>query len=83
MVNRNWLGQKTGRGFYVYDKETRKRLGVNEELIELIKSQGDYSGGEIPGAKVIPAMINEAFLALQEHVCAAEDSVLRLWLGLG
>jgi 3-hydroxyacyl-CoA dehydrogenase len=83
MVQRNWLGQKTGRGFYVYDPETRKRQGVNEELLLLIKEKAPAFAPKFQAERLFLPMINEAFLALQEHVCAAEDLDPALIAGLG
>jgi 3-hydroxyacyl-CoA dehydrogenase len=83
MVERNWLGQKTGRGFYVYDAETRKRTTANEELQQLLKSKNKHAKAEFQAERLFLPMINEAFLALQEHVCSLEDLDPALMAGLG
>lgn len=83
MVNKNWLGQKTGRGFYVYDTETRKRIGINEELAKLIRSKPTRDTVKFQAERLFLPMINEAFLALQEHVCALDDLDPALMAGLG
>lgn len=88
MVKQNWLGQKTGRGFYIYDGETRKRQGVNNELAQLAAASNDTAAGPAFRAKfqaerLFLPMINEAFLALQEKVCAQEDLDPALMAGLG
>ena len=83
MVKRNWLGQKTGRGFYVYDAETRKRAGVNTELLDLVKAKAGGFTSRFQAERLFLPMINEAFLALQEHVCAPEDLDPALVAGLG
>lgn len=83
MVHKNWLGQKTGKGFYNYDPETRKRAGVNEELSELIKKKTNSFGAKFQAERLFLPMINEAFIALQERVCAAEDLDPALVAGLG
>lgn len=87
MVKRNWLGQKTGRGFYLYDPETKKRQGVNPELNDLVKEcqskHRDETKGKFQVERLFLPMINEAFLVLQEHVCTAEDLDPALMAGLG
>jgi 3-hydroxyacyl-CoA dehydrogenase len=83
MVKRNWLGQKTGKGFYVYDAETRKRAGVNAELLELVKMKAGGFTSRFQAERLFLPMINEAFLALQERVCAPEDLDPAIVAGLG
>ncbi len=83
MVKLNWLGAKTGRGFYIYDKDTRKRNGVNEELLELIRDKTPHAQARFSPERLFLPMINEAFLVLQEHVCAVEDLDPALMAGLG
>lgn len=83
MVSRNWLGQKTGKGFYVYDPETRKRAGVNTELEQLIKDNAHAQSKSFVPQRLFLPMINEAFLALQEHVCSLDDLDPALMAGLG
>ena len=84
MVQLNWLGQKTGKGFYMYDGETRKRQGVNEELLTLLKNnKSNSSAAKFRAERLFLPMINEAFIALQEQVCAVEDLDPALMAGLG
>lgn len=89
MVEANMLGQKTMAGFYSYDKETRKRSGVNPDLLKLLSAPKTK-----PKAKAMPSsvftaeglflpMINEAFLAMQERICQPEDLDAALMAGLG
>jgi 3-hydroxyacyl-CoA dehydrogenase len=85
MVDANLLGQKTGKGFYLYDPETRKRTGANPEVEQIARSLGDpgpATAGFSPERLFLP-MINEAFLVLQEKVCAAADLDPALRAGLG
>lgn len=88
MVRANCLGQKTGKGFYLYDPETKKRTEPNPELNKLIDECRESS----PAASLAESfaverlflpMINEAFLALQENICAAADLDPALMAGLG
>lgn len=83
MVKNNWLGQKTGKGFYTYDPETRKRQHVNEELLELVNQKSNSFGVKFHVERLFLPMINEAFIALQERVCALEDLDPALMAGLG
>jgi 3-hydroxyacyl-CoA dehydrogenase len=72
MVKRNLLGQKTGQGFYLYDEQTKKRTEPNPEIAELIADFQASNGKAVrftPHRLFLP-MINEAFLALQEGICA-------------
>ncbi len=85
MVKQNLLGQKTGGGFYQYDPQTRKRSGPNPAIEQLIQKVGTPAPGAEPFAveRLFLPMINEAFLALQEKVCEAEDLDPALMAGLG
>jgi 3-hydroxyacyl-CoA dehydrogenase / enoyl-CoA hydratase / 3-hydroxybutyryl-CoA epimerase len=84
MVDRNILGQKTGQGFYLYDSETKKRDGANPQIAALV---GELGGERQPAAvdveRLFMPMINEAFLVLQEKVCAPADLDPALKAGLG
>jgi 3-hydroxyacyl-CoA dehydrogenase len=89
MVEKNQLGQKTMGGFYAYDKETRKRAGANPEMAETLKAvrngKGEHGKGavEFKPERLFLPMINEAFLCLQERICAPEDLDPALCAGLG
>lgn len=85
MVKRKLLGQKTGEGFYKYDKATRKRAGANPKLAELLVSLGGQRDDAPPFAveRLFLPMINEAFLVLQEKVCDVEDLDPAMMAGLG
>jgi 3-hydroxyacyl-CoA dehydrogenase len=83
MVRHNWLGQKSGRGFYNYDHQTRKKLGVNEELCHIIRTTASPFVSKFQAERLFLPMVNEAFFALQERVCAASDLDPALMAGLG
>lgn len=83
MVKRQWLGQKTGKGFYCYDPDTRKRSGVNSELSSLIESKAAAPVRKFSAERLFLPMINEAFIALQEQVCSMDDLDPALMAGLG
>lgn len=88
MVEKNQLGQKTMGGFYAYDKETRKRAGANPQMAETLKAVRNGKGAseksvEFKPERLFLPMINEAFLCLQERICAPEDLDPALCAGLG
>lgn len=85
MVEKNLLGQKTGKGFYLYDPETKKRSESNREVESLARSlrNGSRSDEVFDVERLFLAMINEAFLVLQEKVCAPGDLDPALEAGLG
>jgi 3-hydroxyacyl-CoA dehydrogenase len=80
MVNRKWLGQKTGKGFYLYDPQSRKRTVPNSEINVMLDSGNRKA---FNAERLFLPMINEAFLALQEKICDAEDLDPALMAGLG
>jgi 3-hydroxyacyl-CoA dehydrogenase len=81
MVKRKLLGQKTREGFYLYDENTRKRAGANPKLKEIISTK--TNAPPFTAERLFLPMINEAFLALQEKICSAEDLDPALMAGLG
>jgi 3-hydroxyacyl-CoA dehydrogenase len=85
MVSRQMLGQKTMQGFYLYDKETRKRTEVNPAVGKIIEAVcREKKGGEhLQVARLFLPMINEAFLVLQEKICRIDDLDPALMAGLG
>jgi 3-hydroxyacyl-CoA dehydrogenase len=85
LVNRNLLGKKTGKGFYLYEDESRKKLGVNPEIQKIVESlskENDRPAIPFEPMRLFLPMINEAFLALQERVCAPDDLDPALKAGL-
>lgn len=84
MVDHQLLGQKTGRGFYLYDPETKKKTSPNEEVLKLAaEGRNGAIAEKFDVERLFLAMINEAFLVLQEKVCAPEDLDPALEAGLG
>ncbi len=82
MVERNLLGRKSGQGFYQY--EDGKKGGPNPVIAELLFDLGKPEKPEqFQVERLFLPMINEAFLALQERVCAVEDLDPALMAGLG
>ena len=85
MVKNNILGQKTAQGFYLYDAETKKRTVANPAVEQLARTLGTQNSGDqgFDATQLFLPMINEAFLVLQERVCAPADLDPALKAGLG
>ena len=87
-IDRRWLGQKSGKGCYVYPKSRSTSPSVNEELLTLIR--GDAKGArmetsteDIPWRLVLP-MVNETARLLDESVTDSTETVdLATVLGTG
>lgn len=84
MVKRNLLGQKTGKGFYLYDAETKKRTEPNPEITQLAAEARSREGKFAPFTpqRLFLPMINEAFMVMQEHICAPEELDAAMQAGL-
>ncbi|MCP4914094.1 MAG: fatty oxidation complex subunit alpha [Oligoflexia bacterium] len=82
MVEKNFLGKKTSKGFYVYD-EKGKPAGENEEMRSLLKQDKKMSETEIQKRVFLP-MINEASIILEEKIVETPSDVdLGLIFGIG
>jgi 3-hydroxyacyl-CoA dehydrogenase len=85
LVDKKMLGKKTGRGFYLYEGEPAKKSGLNPEVQSIAKQLSkECAQTSIPfqPLRLFLPMINEAFLALQERICAPEDLDAALKAGL-
>ena len=85
MVEQNMLGRKTNSGFYLYDEKGQKgstNPKIETILKELSKSS-KQSNGSFKVERLFLPMINEAFIALQERICAVEDLDPALMARLG
>jgi 3-hydroxyacyl-CoA dehydrogenase/enoyl-CoA hydratase/3-hydroxybutyryl-CoA epimerase len=98
-LDRKWLGDKTGRGFYEHDaKQTRtKALVVNSELQRALWPFGVPAGSTVdshssgtPGEghelawRLVLPMVNEAAHVLEERITDSADAIdLATVLGLG
>jgi len=85
LVKRNLLGQKTLEGLYSYDKQTRKRIGSNPFIADILIHLGKLhnSDEKFDVERLFLPMINEAFLVMQEKICEVEDLDPALMAGLG
>lgn len=82
MVQRGWLGQKSGRGFYVY-KGKRKQVHA-AALAVLPPSLGRPPSDDEARDRMVLGMVNEAAACLGEGLAADADAIdLALVLGTG
>ncbi len=93
VIERGWLGRKSGRGFYDYGSRRRipliDRRGprMNRAMIDLL-SDGKHaaarpSDSDIEGRLILP-MVNEAACLLREGVVDSTDAIdLATVMGLG
>jgi len=77
LVEAGRLGEKNGKGFYGYGDET------DEPVKEIIASFGRAPGSVFSVERVIYPLINEAVLALQEHVASVNDVDMAMIAGTG
>eukprot|EP01041_Mallomonas_annulata_P005308 gene5308-10618_t len=75
MVEKGWLGRKSGAGFYLYPKKTKKgdKKQINQELVTFLK---DFQSKEphVPVSvediqmRIISRFVNEAAFSLQDEI---------------
>jgi len=90
MVENDRLGQKTGAGYYKYEKDKKGRPNKSEdptarELIKTVQQDGDtdFDAEEIVDRMMIPLII-EAARALEEGIAETPNEVdMGLIMGLG
>lgn len=85
MVEQNMLGRKTGSGFYTYDDKSGQKGATNPKIDAILKgiAKSSKSKDAFKVERLFLPMINEAFIALQERICAVEDLDPALMAGLG
>lgn len=73
MVQAGFLGRKSGKGIYVYEKG-RKDRDVNHEAIEILKKYSIQPKGpfesEDKTLRMVTRFVNEAVLCLEEKILA-------------
>jgi len=87
-VEKQWLGKKSGRGFYTYNSKTPR---VHRAMVDLLagkksskEKQLDEQQARIIENRLILPMINEAAYLLEEQVIDSPDAIdLATVLGLG
>ncbi|CAN5354630.1 fatty acid oxidation complex subunit alpha FadJ [soil metagenome] len=89
ILERGWLGRKTGRGFYLYPPKEQRgaKPAVNEEFVHLIASSraGNRElSHEVIQSRVLLPMVNEAARLLGERVADSTDAIdTATLLGMG
>ena len=82
MIEKNFLGKKSGKGFYSYD-ERGKSTGVNSEVEDMLPEAKSMELNEIQMRLVLP-MVNEACYILDEKIVNSPEEVdLGLIFGIG
>jgi 3-hydroxyacyl-CoA dehydrogenase len=78
-------GQKTGRGFYLYDPKTRERT-PDPEVVELIRAEAQRLGvpqREIPDSEIVErcigALVKEGEQILSEGIAASPADIDVIW----
>jgi 3-hydroxyacyl-CoA dehydrogenase len=79
-------GQKTGRGFYLYDAETRARK-PDPEVVELIRAEArrlDVAQRQISDTEIVErciyALVNEGARILEEGIAASAADIDVIWV---
>jgi 3-hydroxyacyl-CoA dehydrogenase len=85
LVERGWLGQKTGRGFYLYEPGSRARR-ENPEVMAMIRSEAARLGiaqREVPAEEIVQrcifALINEGARILEEGIAERASDIDVIW----
>ena len=82
MIEKNFLGKKSSKGFYCYD-ERGKSTGVNSEVEDMLPESKSMELNEIQMRLILP-MVNEACYILDEKIVnSPEDVDLGLIFGIG
>ena len=83
LVEEGHVGRKSGRGFYVHDGRSRRR--VNDAVDELVGPTSEKDTGTIPIAeRCVLQMVNEAARCLESGILrSARDGDVGAVFGLG
>jgi 3-hydroxyacyl-CoA dehydrogenase/enoyl-CoA hydratase/3-hydroxybutyryl-CoA epimerase len=89
MQQAGWLGQKSGKGFYIYKG---KKAAVNPEAQALLRGEGGPAGPALPPAarlaeareRMVLLMVNEAAMVLGQGLADGAEAIdLAMVLGTG
>jgi 3-hydroxyacyl-CoA dehydrogenase/enoyl-CoA hydratase/3-hydroxybutyryl-CoA epimerase len=83
LLEMGYLGKKSGRGFYVHDAGSRRR--VNDEVSELLGPQPDSAvGADTIAERCVLQMVNESARCLESGILrSARDGDVGAVFGLG
>lgn len=86
ICERGWFGQKTGKGFYVYDEGSRNRR-PNPDVAEIIRQTAAEDGiaqREITDAEIVERcfyqVVNEAARILDEGIALRASDIDLAWI---
>jgi 3-hydroxyacyl-CoA dehydrogenase/enoyl-CoA hydratase/3-hydroxybutyryl-CoA epimerase len=96
-IDRGWLGKKSGRGFYIHRRQSRRgksqKIQPNDEVLRLlhpaalqadIKQERPDAAAEAIQWRLVLPMVNEAAKLLEERVIESTDALdLATVFGLG
>lgn len=79
---KGWFGIKTGKGYFVYDKKTRKKIKINQEVLDHIKvvqknkgvTPRSFTDKEINERLFYP-LVNEGFKILEEDMAQRPSDI--------
>jgi 3-hydroxyacyl-CoA dehydrogenase len=80
LVEKGWLGTKSGRGFYNYEGEEDDEL---EKLLVELRDAHNIEKTEFSIERLIYPMINESIICLDENVATASDIDIGMMAGCG
>ena len=73
MVEKGWLGRKSGQGFYTYDKKNPKKKTISEEVKKYAREFATRDLGlkeEDVQNRIVARFVNEAVMCLQDEIIA-------------